>query len=113
MANNIKSPFGTVDVLALSATGAQALTIDDESVIIDGVTTIATGNRTLNLTINAEIKPGAVIFLKNKTTGTETSIPGTGMTGPTITGVAGKTFCVQYVYDGTTYKAASAAVQID
>jgi len=52
----IKYPFGDADSKTLSATGAQALTIDDNLTVIDGVTTQATGNRTLNLTIDAEVK---------------------------------------------------------
>lgn len=109
----IKNPFGQANIVALTATGAQAITIEDDLTIIDGQTVIATGNRTLNLTINAEVKAGSTIFLKSRTTAVETTIPGTGMTGPTITGVAGKIFCAKYLYDGLTFKAIGAAVQID
>lgn len=110
---NIKSPFGAAQAVALSATGAQAISIVSNLTVVDGVTTIATGNRTLNLTISTEVAIGARLILKNKTTGTETSVPGTGMTGPTITGVAGKTFMCEYFYDGSTFKPVAAAVQID
>jgi hypothetical protein len=109
----IKNPFGQANVVALTATGAQAITIEDELTIVDGQTVIATGNRTLNLTISSEIKAGASIFLKSRTTATETTVPGTGMTAPTITGVAGKIFCAKYIYDGITFKPVAAAVQID
>lgn len=109
----IKSPFGKADVVALTAAATQAVTISNAYTIIDGVTTPANGsNRTINLTISSELTL-ATIFLKSKTVATETTIPGTGMTGPTITGVAGKTFCTEYVYDGLTFKAVAAPVQID
>ncbi len=109
----IAFPFGPADVKTLSATGAQALTIDNDMTIIDGVTTEATGNRTINCTIDEEVKVGARIFLKSKTNGTETTIFGTGMSGATITGVAGKTKCVELVYDGTNFVEAGTPVQID
>lgn len=114
MADQVKYPFGAIDIQALTVGATQALTITDQVTLIDGVTVIAlTNNRTINLTIDVAVKPGARIFLKNKTTGTETTIAGTGFTFPTITGVAGKTFCQEYVYDGTTFKPTAAAVQID
>jgi hypothetical protein len=109
----INYPFGPATTVALSATGAQAITIDNAVTYLDGVTTIATGNRTLNLTIDSEIKVGAVIFLSSKTTSTETTIAGTGMTMPTITGVAGKTKVTHFYYNGTAFIAQSAGYQID
>ena len=109
----IKGPFGATDVIALTATGAQTISITNEQTIIDGVTVQATGNRTLNLTVSSEIKAGAMLYIKVKATATETTIMGTGMTGPTITGVAGKTHTVAYWYDGTTFKPSGTAVQID
>ena len=106
-------PFGAATTVALSATGAQAITIDNIVTYIDGVTTIATGNRTLNLTIDSEIGAGARIFVASKTTGTETTIAGTGMTMPTITGAAGKTKVTELFYNGSGFVATSAGYQID
>jgi hypothetical protein len=113
MADKVKYPFGAADTLSLSATGTQALTIDNQMTVVDGVTTVATGNRTINLTVNSLVKTGARMFLKLKTTGTETTIFGTGMSGATITGVAGKTKTVECVYDGTNFVEAGTPVQID
>ncbi|MFA7466964.1 MAG: hypothetical protein WCY82_01705 [Desulfotomaculaceae bacterium] len=109
----IKWPFGDASTLALTATGAQALTVYNEMTIVDGVTTKATGNRTINLTISDSVKAGARIFCKLKTNGTETTEFGTGMSGATITGVAGKTKTVEFVYDGTNFVEAGTPVQID
>lgn len=106
-------PFGPVDSAALSATGSQAITIKGRCTVIDGVTTQATGNRTLVLTIEDQVKAGARIFLKNKTAATETTTFSTGFTCPVNTGVAGKTFCAEFVYDGTTFKPVAAPYQID
>lgn len=113
MAEKVRFPFADADVIALSATGAQAISIVNDMTIIDGVTTEGTGNRTLNLTIDALVTIGARIFLKAKTNGTETTIFGTGMSGATITGVAGKTKCVEFVYDGSKFVEAGTPVQID
>ena len=109
----IKYPTGSAETLTLSATGAQALTINNSVTVIDGVTNSATGNRTINLTVNGEIKAGAKILVKVKTTGTQTTTFGTGFTAPVITGVAGKTFTQGFSYDGTTFYPDGTAVQVD
>lgn len=113
MAEKIRFPFADADVVALSATGAQAIAVVNDMTIVDGVTTEATGNRTLNLAIDPLVTIGARLFLKSKTNGTETTIFGTGMSGATITGVAGKTKCVEFVYDGIKFVEAGTPVQID
>jgi hypothetical protein len=113
MSAEVKFPFGDISTFVCSATGAQAITITDQVTIIDAQTTQATGNRTLNLTINSQVKPGARITVFAKTAGTETTIAGTGMTAPTSTGVAGKTRCWELVYDGTNFKQVGTGVQID
>lgn len=109
----VRFPFGAADELTLTATGAQALTIDNDMTIVDGVTTEATGNRTLNLTIDDQVRAGARLFVKSKTNATETTIFGTNITGATITGVAGKTKCVEFIYDGSAFIEAGTPIQID
>ena len=109
----VKHPFGPADVLTLSATGAQALTIENDLTIVDGVTTQATGNRTLNLTIDAGVKAGAKLLIKSKTNGTETTIFGTNMIGTTLSGEAGKTYVIQATYDGTNFLESATPVKID
>ena len=113
MALDIKFPFGLADSVALTATGAQAVTIVDNMTIVDGVTVEATGNRTLNLTIDAGVKAGSMISLKTKTNGTETTVFGTGMTGVTLTGEAGKIFDYLFVYDGTTFRQVATPIKVN
>lgn len=110
---NIKWPFGALKTVALSATGAQAITITGQMTVIDGVTTQATANRTINLTIKDNVEAGALIFIKNKTNGTETTTYGTGITSAVTTGEAGKTITQLFVYDGTAFLAAGAQQKID
>ena len=109
----IKYPYGDAASSALTATGAQAITIDDSLTSIDGVTVEATGNRTIDLTIDSAVKTGAMILVQVKTNATETTTFGTGITGPVITGVAGKTKSQLFVYDGVAFVASGASVQLD
>jgi len=109
----IKYPFGPADTKTLSVTGAQALTITDQLTIVDGVTNIATGNRTINLTLDSELKAGAMLIVQNKTDATETLTFGTGITSAVQTGVAGKTHNQSFIYNGTAFVAMGADQQID
>jgi len=109
----IKWPFGPASKVALTATGAQAIAIANDLTIVDGVTVEATGNRTLNLTVDASVNAGARLFVKSKTNNQETTIFGTTMKGATITGAAGKTKTVEFIYDGTDFVEAGTPVQID
>ncbi len=109
----IRHPFGEADSKVLTATGTQELTIDDDFTVINGVTVQGTGNRTLDLTVNPEVKAGAKILIKAKTVGTQTTIMGTGIDGPDIVGVAGKTKTQGFTYDGNVFLPDGASVQID
>jgi len=109
----IRYPFGVPETLALTATGAQALTVNNQFTIIDGVTVQATGNRTINLTLGENLQVGALLLSQNKTAATETTTYGTGITSAVTTGVAGKTITQLFVYNGTEFVAAGAQQQID
>jgi len=99
----IRSPWGAGTTSVMSATGTQAITINDQDTVIDGATTQATGNRTLDLTIDSQIKVGATLIIVNKTAAAETLTYGTGITAPVIIGVAGKTTSQGFKYDGTNF----------
>ena len=110
---NVLWPSGAGTSSALTATGTQAITVNDQFTYVDGVTVEATGNRTLNLTIGDDLKLGAILMVASKTNGTETTIFGTNITSATITGVAGKTKTQAFVYNGTAFIPAGTAQQID
>ena len=95
------------------ATGTVAITVKNSFTVIDLVTTKATGNRTINLTVDANVRKGDTILVQMKTNDTETHTFGTGFTVPTVTGVAGKTKNQLCVYNGSSFTAVAAAVQID
>lgn len=110
---DVKWPFGEASKVALTATGAQAITVVNHSTIIDGVAVPATGNRTINLTVDPLLAPGALLLVKSKTNGTETTIFGTKITGVTLVGEAGKTLTALFMYDGANFLQAGAFVKID
>ncbi len=114
MADEIKYPFGAADEQAMTATGAQALTITDQVTLVDGVTVESTGNRTINLTIGSEVKEGAIILVQSKSDASANDmIFGTGITGPTVTGVNTKTHNFLFMYNGTAFVQQGLSVQID
>jgi hypothetical protein len=108
----INAPFGKITDVTIAATGTTALTIATQQVANLTLPTL-TGNATLNLTISTQVKAGAVLYLKVKTTGTETFTFGTGFSAPLVTGVAGKTWAQGFWYDGTVYLPLGAKIQVD
>ena len=109
----VKFPYADATVLTLTATGAQALTIDNMLTIVDGVAVEATGDRTLNLTIDAELPIGALALVETKANGTEDTIFGTGITSVTVTGTAGKTNTQLFVFNGTAFVPGGLTTLID
>jgi hypothetical protein len=109
----VKWPFGDATVTPLTASGTQAVTIQNEMTIIDGVSVQATAARTINLTVEDSVGVGAIMLVKSKTAATEATNFGTGMQGKALVGVAGKTKTATFIYDGTNFVEAGADVQID
>lgn len=100
-------------LIVLSAVGVQALAVNNNMTIVDGTQVVATDDRTLDITADPGLEPGAVLIVKTKSVGTEELIPGAGIKGETITGVAGKTQVAHYVYDGFNFIQTSDFIQID
>lgn len=112
--NGVAAPFGQADeTIVLTATGAQAITVTDYLTLVDGVTTEATGARTINVTLGDDLKVGAMLIIQSKSNGTENNVFGTNITGPTVAGVAGKTLNFTFVYNGTAFVQSALHVQID
>lgn len=109
----VKWPYGAATILAMTATGAQDFDIVNNLTFVDGSSVVATDNRTLNLTADADLTPGARVIVKTTSNATEKLNPGTGVKGEAITGVAGKTFVTEYVYDGTGFIQTGKSIQID
>jgi hypothetical protein len=105
-------PFGKAETQTPAYAAAIDVEVNNSYTVITPAT--LTGDATLNLTINEQMPVGSRILLviAATTDGFDLTL-GTGFTGPAIVGVAGKTKTQELVYDGTTYKPAGAAVQID
>lgn len=108
----IKSPFGASDTLTIAATGTTTATISNMKTTTTALTTL-TGNATLDLTLSSELKVGAELFIKVKTTAAETFTFGTGIDAPVVTGSAGKTWTQGFWYDGTIFLPMGEKIQID
>lgn len=109
----VKWPFGAASKVALSASGAQEIEIVNDLTIVDGATIPATGDRVLNIKIADTVSAGAMILVKSKTTAAEKTSFGDKITGPEITGVAGKTNVACFIHDGNDFVQTGAAVQVD
>lgn len=109
----VKWPFGAATLLEMAASGSQDFDIVNNLTIIDGSSVVATADRTLNLTADPDLVPGARVIVKTASTATEKLDPGSGVKGEAITGVAGKTFVVEYVYDGLGFVQTAKSIQID
>ena len=108
----INKPFGAAGTLTIAATGTTAATISNDVTYVSSLPTL-TGNATLDLTISSELKAGAMLNLKVKTTASETFTFGTGIDAPVVTGSAGKTWCQSFWYDGAIFLPCGAKIQID
>jgi hypothetical protein len=108
----ISYPHGAADLQTPAYAATQALTISNECTILSFA--ILTGDTTLNLTINSTIRKGATLLIvAPATTNGDDITLGTGIDGPNIVGVTGKTKTQGFIYDGTSFKPMGASVQID
>ncbi len=107
----INHPAGAADHQQPAFAATLAATIKNDYTILEPG--ILTGNMLINLTLDGELRVGAVLVWKQKATGTETTTFGTGITAPVVTGVAGKIHTQTFVFDGVAFVATSAEIQID
>lgn len=108
----VEYPWGVADVQTPAYAATIAATISNQMTIINPAT--LTGALTLNLTLDQGVKAGArILFIALSDTTARTTTFGTGFTSPTLAGVISKTKAIEFVYDGTTFKATSVGVQID
>lgn len=108
----INWPQGEADKQDLAYLATQEVTIRNMMTILNFA--ILTGDTTLNLTIDSQVRKGARLLLKVPATASADDLTlGTGIDAPVIVGVAGKTKTQEFVYDGTRFVPAGAVVQID
>lgn len=98
----IRWPFGAAEKTSVAFAAVMAATINNSKTVL----TLAqmTAAATLNLTINSEMEVGAELIIKVSVDGTNRVLThGTGFTGAATTLTASKSYCLTYVYDGSTY----------
>jgi len=108
----INWPHGEADSQTLAYAAIQAVTITNMFTVL--IFTILTGDTTLNLTIDSQVRKGAKLLLKVPATNNADDLTlGTGIDAPVIVGVATKTKTQEFTYDGTLFVPSGAVVQID
>jgi hypothetical protein len=105
-------PWGEADVQAPAYAAAIAVVITNMMTILNFAQ--LTGIATLNLTIDSQVRKGAIILVEvPASTNAYNLTLGAGIDGPDIVGVAGKTKTQSFIYDGTRFVPSGAAIQID
>lgn len=108
----INWPQGKADKQTLPYAAVQPVTITNMFTIL--MFNILTGNTTLNLTIDSQVREGALLLVKIPATSNGNDVTlGSGIDAPNIVGVATKTKTQLFVYDGAVFVPAGAIVQID
>jgi hypothetical protein len=108
---NSRWPFGAADVQSLDAAATIAAEVWNTKTILD-IAQLSAG-ATLNLDVDAEVKPGDELVVMWSTAGTQTLTFGTGFTAPSINGVAGKNFMQKFEYEGAQFVPVAEAVTLD
>jgi hypothetical protein len=102
-------PFGDVDVIAVTAAGTMAATIEEQVTHLTISEMSAAG--TLNLTLGSEVKPGAKLVIMATADGTNRNLTfGTGITGNVLQITANKTFIITAEKVGASFIVSSTLV---
>jgi hypothetical protein len=106
-------PWGYADEpTALAYAATQPYTVTNNMTILNFAT--LTGNTTLNLTINPDLRDGAVLFLSIPATANGDNLAlGSGIVGPAIVGVAGKIKNQTFILVGGIFTPMADPFQID
>lgn len=105
-------PYGASTALSPGVGGTTAVTVSNNMNHVASIPTL-TANLNFSVTVNSQIKPGAVILLTIKTTSTETTTFSGAIVAPVVTGVAGKTWSQGFIYNGTNFYPCGAKIQVD
>ena len=112
MSDTIKWPFGKAKIEAPVYAATVALTISNAFTIIQ---LALTGACTLDLTVSAELDPGAIVVIRAGSDGTARDLTlGAGINGPVITGTISKIKSQAFFLDSDgVFKPMGAFAQVD
>lgn len=99
---SVKFPYGSANELIILAEGGTITkAITNNNTLIE--TETLTDNVILNLEVDENVQPGALLTIKCTTDATETFEFGGQINAPTITGSAGKTWSQSFIYNGVNF----------
>lgn len=107
-----KWPFGAASNVTLGAGATNNVTLVNGLNYVGTIPTL-TANTTVSVTVESNVKAGAILLLTVKTTSTETTTFTGAIVAPVVTGVSGKTWSQAFVYNGTKFYPAGAKIQVD
>ena len=104
-------PTGAADSVAPAYAAAIAVQITNRMTVLQ---LNLTGDATLNLTIDAGVDPGSMILIEATSDATARTLTfGTGIDGAALAGTISKTKSQLFMFDGTVFVPAGAAVQVN
>jgi len=108
----IEVVFPTQEQQTVAADAEIAIAIERQHTSVDIGEMAA--NAAIDLTIADHVEAGATLSIKGKSDGTARRMTfGTGLTALVASGTINKTKIVHFMYDGTTFNAMGAPVQLD
>lgn len=109
----INAPYGKGTVQVLLATGTTTIPIVTQETYV-ATPVVSTGNCIIALSIDANVRAGARLYLQSTGTATETiTFDGVTIIAPQITQVAAKTWTQCFWYTGTSFVPMGARTQIN
>jgi len=107
-----KWPFAAASNVTLGAGATNNVTLVNGLNYVGTIPTL-TANTTVSVTVESNVKAGAILLLSVKTTSTETTTFTGAIVAPVVTGVSGKTWSQAFIYNGTTFYPCGAKIQVD
>lgn len=108
----VKWPFGAPSTVTFTASGTTVLAINNTMNYCSSIVT-TTAAATLDVTVNSQIKAGAILHLQCTTTGSESMTFSGAIIAPPITGSAGSTWSQCFIYNGTKFYPCGAKIQVN
>jgi hypothetical protein len=108
----VEVPFPTAEKQTVAGAATIELSINREKTVVDFGELSA--NMACTAAIGGDVPVGALLLVKAASDSSARTITfGEGFTSPTMAGTTSKTKAMAFMYDGTSFVATAAAVQLD